>query len=154
MKIISKRTTEKSKTEQKNVSKSLGSSESSFLEKLKKYDSNVDAVFLETDSIEVSDLENLAGMIEQLGETLSDHPTTVNFLKYKNYIKLFLNLLKENTEVVSTHRGYRKAPIITLQTIDKNLNELAESIMGQERNRLKFLKLTGDIKGLILDLIL
>lgn len=154
MKIIPKRLSEKNRSKNKGINRKPPDQEVSFLEKLQTYESNIETLVSETEEISFSDFENLAGIIEQLGEDLTNHPTSDNFLKYKNHIKIFMRLLKENSEVVTTHRGYRKSPILTLEILDKDLDQLATSILNQEKNRLKYLKLTEDIKGLILDLIL
>jgi uncharacterized protein YaaR (DUF327 family) len=42
----------------------------------------------------------------------------------------------------------------TVEIIDQNLFELGNMILSQEKNRLSYLKLIQNIKGLIVDLIL
>jgi uncharacterized protein YaaR (DUF327 family) len=104
-----------------------------------------------------SDLQNLAGIIQQMGESLSNNPTPENFNHYKKHIKLFITLLQDNFEIKDTisRISFSKQKLYkTVENVDAGLSELAQLILTGEKNRLSYLKLVNNIKGLIIDLIL
>lgn len=142
--------------------KLFGSEESeesseSFLELLVKADMEMDMPEISANDLDAGELKNLAGLISQTGDELTNNPTSGNFLKYKRYISLFIEGLKKNTE---HHSRQVKIPFKntqkqydTFHAIDEALSKLADKILSQEVQRLELLQLTEQIKGLVVDLM-
>jgi uncharacterized protein YaaR (DUF327 family) len=104
-----------------------------------------------------SDFNKLADLISKYGDNLSQNPTPENFNIYKKHIKLFISALQSNFEVHDTvsRINFSKQKIYkTVETIDSNLSEIARMILSNEKNRLSYLKLVNNIKGLLIDLIM
>ncbi len=103
------------------------------------------------------DLKNLAAMIDEFGRNLAENPTTENFIRYKKHIKSFFEAIKENYEVRSTmsRRGFHTQKLyLTIHSVNDDINQLADMLLNREQNRLRAVKLTEHIKGLLIDLIL
>lgn len=128
----------------------------SFMDALKDID-NDSGIPIDIDNLEEADLKNLAGLIEQEGEGLSQNPTPENFNRYKKYIKLFISILQENLEIKDTisRISFSKQKLYkTVESIDTNLTDIARLVLDNEKSRLSYLKLINNIKGLIIDLTL
>lgn len=128
----------------------------SFLDALQGMDSSTE-VSIDPSSVSSDDLKNLAGLIEQIGDQLSNNPTPENFNRYKNHIRLFIHVLQENFEVKDTisRISFAKQKLYkTVESIDENLSVLAQQILSGEKNRMNHLKLINNIKGLIIDLMM
>ncbi len=155
MKIESFFFSDKDKTVGKKKARSA--SGKSFLSVLSEYDPDVEEIELDYEDIEKEDLEDLAGMIDDMGRSLSQNPTAENFVKYKKYIQVFIKAFQKNMEIHDTlsRVSFTKQKLYkTIEMVDENLAGLAGMIMKQEQNRLQFLKLVDNIKGLIVDLLL
>ncbi len=127
----------------------------SFLEALLLNNQEVNAI--DPQSVVEQDVKNLAAMIEQYGEDLTNNPTPENFLRYKQHIKSFINIIKNNFEIknISSRKGFTSQKLyLTIENLDEKLNDLAQLVLSREQNRISYLKLTDNIKGLIIDLIL
>ena len=132
-------------------------SDVNFLQILEDNQDNFEVPIIEMDDISERDFQNLAALIEQFGENLAQNPTPENFNRYRNTIKLFLNLVKNNFEIVNTiaRHGLTNTKLFqTVEVIDKNLSELATMLLSQEKSRLSYLKMINSIKGLIVDLLM
>jgi len=111
----------------------------------------------ELENISSDDIKNLTNLIEKLGNDLSDSPTIENFNSYKKALKLLIEMVKknfENKETISRISLSKQKLYKTIEVIDQNLSKIAELILCQEKNRLSYLNLTNNIKGLIVDLLL
>ncbi|MCX7821243.1 MAG: YaaR family protein [Brevinematales bacterium] len=103
------------------------------------------------------DITELSNLIDKLGEKLSDSPTLENFYSYKKAIKILLEIAKKNFESKETisRISFSKQKLYkTIDTIDENIAKIASMILSQEKNRISYLELTNNIKGLIIDLLL
>lgn len=115
--------------------------------------------FLEFDLREVSqtDLSQLVDKIDELGQKLSRDPTPANFIRYKNRIRLFVSILKDNYEIKTTTSriNFRKTNFYqTVEVIDQKLSELANNLLSQVIDRISTLQLVENIKGLIVNLLM
>jgi uncharacterized protein YaaR (DUF327 family) len=103
------------------------------------------------------DLKSLADRIGELGENLSQQPSPDSFNQYKKHIRLFLKVLGQNQELniikVRTNKA-RLEDRVLIEEIDSDLAKLATLILSNEKNRLNYLKLTNNIRGLLIDLIM
>ncbi len=153
MRIENRSINSSNKFKKSNSPEKLGAN---FLQTLQEYES-IPEIEWDIDNISYDDLKNLAGLIEQGGESLSNNPNPDNFNSYKKHIKLFISILKDNYEVKDTisRISFSKQKLYkTVETIDENLSKLAGMVLSNEKNRLNYLKLVNNIKGLIIDLIL
>jgi uncharacterized protein YaaR (DUF327 family) len=142
--------------EQLKKGKKPVNAEASFLDTLKDIE-NEAAPELSFEEGENADLKNLAGLIEQIGESLSTNPDPENFNRYKKHIQLFISLIQKNLEVKDTvsRISFSKQKLYkTVETIDEDMAELARLILSGEKDRLSYLKLANHIRGLIIDLVM
>lgn len=141
-------------------SKNVKRAKKSFIDLLKNVEEENHSELVEDFDFEElieSDIKEIPGIIERLGERLSENPTLKNFNTYKMAIKLLLEAIKKNFESRETlsRVSFSKQKLYkTVEIIDRNLAELAELILNQERDRLTYLKLLQNIKGLVVDLLL
>ena len=95
--------------------------------------------------------------IEAQGAHLAKHMDIVDMRKYRKTIKEFLNEVVYRSHSFSREnfldrRGrHRVYGIIKL--IDKNLDELAEALMAEEKDHLEILGRIDEIRGLLLDIL-
>ncbi len=95
--------------------------------------------------------------IEEQGVHLAKHMDIVDMRKYRKTIKEFLNEVVYRSHSFSREnfldrRGrHRVYGIIKL--IDKNLDELAEALMAEEKDHLAILGRIDEIRGLLLDIL-
>jgi uncharacterized protein YaaR (DUF327 family) len=136
----------------------VGKSDRSFLDIINDSESkdNFD-ILIDMDNITDKDMKDLAGLIGQTGDDLSQNPSQEQFLRYKKMIKVFINAVQKNFEVVDTisRIKFNKQNLYkTIGVIDENLHQIAQLLLSNEKNRISYLKLVNNIKGLIIDLTL
>lgn len=104
--------------------------------------------------------EKLTGLLNNIssqGEKLSKHMDIADMRKYRALVKEFMNEVVSRSHEFSREnfldrRGrHRVYGIIRL--VDKNLNELAEALMSDEKDHIEILGKIGEIEGLLLDII-
>lgn len=103
------------------------------------------------------DINELSALIEKVGEKLSDSPTLENFYSYKKAIKFLVEIAKKNfesKETISRISLSKQKLYKTIDIIDENIAKIALMVLSQEKNRLSYLELVNNIKGLIIDLML
>lgn len=99
----------------------------------------------------------LVGEISDQGKKLSKHTDVRDMKRYRELIKTFLNEVvfrshKFSRENFLDRRGrHRVYGIVKL--IDKNLDELAEALINDEKDNLLILSKIDEIKGLLLDIL-
>lgn len=112
--------------------------------------------------IEESELQSkLDGMIKDItsqGEKIAKHMDIKDMKKYRELVKDFMNEVVTHSHKFSREnfldkRGrHRVYGIVKL--VDKNLDELAQELLNEEKNHLGILGRIDDIKGLLLDMII
>ncbi|MCF8020391.1 conserved protein of unknown function [Petrocella atlantisensis] len=112
--------------------------------------------------IEESELQSkLDGMIKDItaqGDRLSKHMDIKDMKKYREMVKDFMNEIVTHSHKFSREnfldkRGrHRVYGIVKL--VDKNLDELAQELLKEEKNHLNILGRIDDIKGLLLDMMI
>ena len=117
--------------------------------------------FMLASNIEESDLQakinSLMGEISEQGKKLSKHTDIKDMRRYRELIKSFLNEVVYRSHTFSRKnfldrkRSHRVYDIIRL--IDKNLDELAEALLADEKDNIDILNKIGEIRGLLLDII-
>lgn len=125
---------------------------------------NADSTFKFTliSQIEENDLqERLKGMIEEIsrqGELISKRKDIKDMKKYRASIKGFLNEVLSRSHQFSRENfldkkgRHRVYGIIRL--VDENLDKLAEALMMDEKDNISILNTIGEIRGLLLDILM
>ena len=102
-------------------------------------------------------LKNLMTDITVQGKKLADHMDVRDMKKYRTLIKDFINEVVTNSHEFSREnfldrRGrHRVYGIIKL--VNKEVDNLAQELLKQEKDHIKILDITGEIQGLLLDII-
>lgn len=105
--------------------------------------------------------ERLNGMLEEIvrqGEIISKRKDIKDMRKYRTSIKAFLNEVLSRSHEFSREnfldkRGrHRVYGIIRL--VDENLDKLAEALVNDEHDNIEILNRIGEIKGLLLDILM
>ena len=111
-------------------------------------------------NIDKADLkEKLTGLmkdIEEQGEKIAKHMDIKDMKKYRTSIKEFMNEVAANTHEFSREnfldrRGRHRVYGIIRQ-VDKNLDDLAQELMKEEKDHLAILGKIDDIRGLLIDI--
>lgn len=116
--------------------------------------------FMLASNIEEKDLQaKLSGMlgeISEFGKKISKKTDIRDMKHYRSLIKGFLNEVVYRSHSFSRenyldrHGRHRVYGIVHL--IDKNLDELAQELLKDEKDNIKILNLIGDIEGMLLDI--
>ena len=105
--------------------------------------------------------ERLTALIEEItliGKGLAEHMDLRDMKKYRGKVSDFINEVVTNSHKFSREnfldrRGrHRVYGIIRL--VDKNLDELAQELLSGEKDHLKILEKTDEIRGLLLDILI
>ena len=111
-------------------------------------------------NIDKADLkEKLTGLmkdIEEQGEKIAKHMDIKDMKKYRTSIKEFMNEVAANAHEFSIEnfldrRGRHRVYGIIRQ-VDKNLDDLAQELMKEEKDHLAILGKIDDIRGLLIDI--
>lgn len=109
------------------------------------------------DKSELQDkLTNLMKDIEEQGAKIAKHMDIKDMKKYRSTIKEFMNEITANSHEFSREnfldrRGRHRVYGI-IREVDKNLDDLAEELMKEEKDNLAILGKIDDIRGLLLDI--
>ena len=105
--------------------------------------------------------ERLTALIDEItaiGKGLAEHMDLRDMKRYRGKVSDFINEVVTNSHKFSREnfldrRGrHRVYGIIRL--VDKNLDELAQELLKSEKDHLKILEKTDDIRGLLLDILI
>ncbi len=101
-------------------------------------------------------LTSLMKDIEEQGAKIAKHMDIKDMKKYRSSIKEFMNEVAANSHEFSREnfldrRGRHRVYGIIRQ-VDKNLDDLAEELMKEEKDNLAILGKIDDIRGLLLDI--
>ena len=101
-------------------------------------------------------LTNLMKDINEQGERIAKHMDIADMRKYRASVKEFMNEVVSNSYEFSREnfldrRGRHRVYGIVKQ-VDKNLDELAEELMKEEKDNIAVLSKVDDIRGLLLDI--
>lgn len=117
--------------------------------------------FMLVSNIEEKDLQNklnsLMEEIDKQGERIAKHMDVADMRKYRSLVKEFMNEVVNRSHEFSREnfldrRGrHRIYGIVKL--VDKNLDELAQELVKDEKDNLEILNKVGEIKGLLLDIV-
>jgi len=103
----------------------------------------------------------LSGLIENItehGKRLAEHMDLRDMKKYRSLISDFINEVVTHSHEFSQEnyldrRGrHRVYGIVRL--VNKNLDDLAQELISEEKDHLKILEKTDEIRGLLLDIVI
>lgn len=104
--------------------------------------------------------ERLTHLFEDItmqGKKISKHMDVKDMKKYRGLVKDFLNEIVNRSHKFSREnfldRKGRHRVYGIIRLIDKNLDELAEELMKEEKDNLTILGKVGEIRGLLLDIL-
>ena len=103
--------------------------------------------------------EKLSGLMNDIteqGKKISTHMDIKDMKKYRSLVKNFMNEVVANSHEFSREnfldrRGRHRVYGI-VRSVDKNLDELAEELMKEEKDQIAILDKVGEIEGLLLDI--
>lgn len=95
--------------------------------------------------------------IDQIGEQLGRSLSIGDLKRYKGAIAAFFkDALRMGTQVKTQmewdSQAWEHRTLVTIEKVNKELDELTELVHAQEQDRLKILAKIGDIKGMLLDI--
>lgn len=103
--------------------------------------------------------QRLTSMMEEItmqGEKLAKHRDVKDMKKYRGLIKEFLNEIVNRSHEFSREnfldRKGRHRVYGIIRLVDKNLDELAQELVKDEKDNLSILEKIGEIRGLLLDI--
>lgn len=106
-------------------------------------------------------VKRLTGLIEDIttqGKRLAEHMDLHDMKKYRSMVTDFINEVVTNSHEFSREnfldrRGrHRVYGIVKL--VNKNLDDLAQELLESEKDHLKILDKTDEIRGLLMDIII
>ncbi len=116
--------------------------------------------FMLVSNIEEKELQGrLTGLMKQIdeqGQKIARHMDVSDMKKYRSLVKEFMNEVVNRSHEFSREnfldrRGrHRVYGIVKL--VDKNLDELAQELVKDEKDNMEILNKVGEIKGLLLDI--
>ncbi len=121
---------------------------------------NEDFKFTLISNIDKSELkEKLTSLmkdIEEQGARIAKHMDIKDMKKYRSSIKEFMNEITSNSHEFSREnfldRKGRHRVYGIIREVDKNLDELAEELLKDEKDNLAILGKIDDIRGLLIDI--
>ncbi len=111
-------------------------------------------------SIEDHDLQekltSLMGEIEEQGKRIAEHMDIRDMKKYRSLVKDFVNEVVNRSHKFSREnfldRRGRHRVYGMVKMVDKNLNDLAEALVADEKDHMDILGRVDEIRGLLLDI--
>ena len=117
--------------------------------------------FMLVSNIEEKDLQNkLGSLMDEItaqGDRIAKHMDVTDMKKYRSLVKEFMNEVVTHSHEFSREnfldrRGrHRVYGIVRL--VDKNLDDLAQELVKDEKDNLTILNKVGEIQGLLLDIV-
>ena len=122
---------------------------------------NVDFKFTLVSHIQEGELqakmESLMKEIEEEGQRIARHKDIRDMRRYRTKIKEFMNEVTTHSYAFSREnfldRKGRHRVYGIIHLVDENLDKLAEALMADEKDHLEILRLIGDIRGMLIDII-
>ena len=103
--------------------------------------------------------DKLSGLMDEIteqGKKISTHMDIKDMKKYRSLVKSFMNEVVTHSHEFSREnfldrRGRHRVYGI-VRAVDKNLDELAEELMKDEKDQIAVLDKVGEIQGMLLDI--
>jgi uncharacterized protein YaaR (DUF327 family) len=101
-------------------------------------------------------LTKLMGQIDEQGKRISEHMDIRDMKKYRSLVKEFVNEVVNRSHSFSREnfldRRGRHRVYGMVKLVDKNLDELAQELVADEKDHLSILGRVDEIRGLLLDI--
>ena len=98
------------------------------------------------------DLKDLMDSIKKKGDRIVLTKTHGDVMEYKSLVKDYLKRVMEDMyELNKCSDTFNSRYYLTVETIDKKLQELTEKVLGNEKDNISILTTIDEIQGLILD---
>ena len=101
-------------------------------------------------------LTGLMSQIEDQGKKLAEHMDIRDMKKYRSLVKEFVNEVVNRSHKFSREnfldRKGRHRVYGMVKMVDKNLNDLAEALVADEKDHMDILGRVDEIRGLLLDI--
>ncbi len=115
----------------------------------------IDQLTSKLEKIDKQDLDRAIEQIDRAGQVFLDDPSQSNLGYYKKSIGQFLQYITRQTYRVKNIAGSRSNRHQIIETVNQHLEDLTVQIMNNEKDeRLMYLKKIGEIRALIINLIL
>lgn len=101
-------------------------------------------------------LTELVDAVYAAGDELKKNPFTDTFIIYKKRLSRFMQFVVQNAyelEVRERRKGTKRQQLVTVQTINAKLDELAADILYNQADQLKILAKVEEINGLLVDFL-
>ena len=108
------------------------------------------------DAVLKEKLNGLMSQIDEQGKKLADHMDIRDMKKYRGLVKSFIN------EVVNRSHSFERENFLDrrgrhrvygmVKLVDKNLDDLAQELVSEEKDHLSILGRVDEIRGLLLDI--
>ena len=101
-------------------------------------------------------LTELVDAVYAAGDELKKNPFTDTFIIYKKRLSRFMQFVVQNAyelEVRERRKGTKRQQLVTVQTINAKLDELAADILYNQADQLKILAKIEEINGLLVDFL-
>lgn len=103
-------------------------------------------------------LTSLMEEITRQGDRISKRMDVKDMKKYRSLVKSFMNEIINRSHEFSREnfldRKGRHRVYGIIKLVDKNLDDIAEALMKEEKDNISILGRIGEIKGLLLDLFM
>lgn len=98
------------------------------------------------------DLKDLMDSIKKKGDRIVLTKTHGDVMEYKSLVKDYLKRVMEDMyELNKCSDTFNSRYYLTVETIDKKLQELTEKVLGNEKDNISILTTIDEIQGLMLD---
>ncbi len=101
-------------------------------------------------------LTGLMGKIDEQGKKIAEHMDIRDMKKYRALVKEFVNEVVNRSHKFSREnfldRRGRHRVYGMVKLVDKNLDELAQELVSEEKDHLSLLGRVDEIRGLLLDI--
>lgn len=102
------------------------------------------------------ELDKLLEEIDDKGKKFAREPELENLQEYKSLIKAFMDMVIEKMYKIREKTGPRsfikQKVYVTVDIINKKLEELTENVLDKEKDHIKLLAKLDEIRGLLVDL--
>ncbi len=119
-------------------------------EKIDSFSSELDNSFLERSK---KDLKGLLDSIRKKGNKIVSTKEHKDVVEYKSLVKEYLKRVLDDTyELDRCSDTFNSRYYLTVETVDKKLQELTNKVLGNEKDNLSIITTIDEIQGLIVDI--
>lgn len=118
-------------------------------ERINNFSKEMDNSFLDKSK---KDLKDLLNSIKKKGDRIVLTKNHSDVVDYKNLVKQYLKKVLDNMyELNKCSDTFNSRYYLTVETIDKKLQELTDKVLVSEKNNISILNTLDEIQGLMID---